>query len=99
MAGRGEISWKTRTPEGERREVRVQRTGRRWDFSSRTRRFERWQPVPDPSLEDWERLLDGLERRRVRRLCRPEEIAEVRRLIQAAFPQWTPDAGAGDEPA
>jgi hypothetical protein len=87
MSGRGVISWKTRTSEGERREVYAKRIGRAWNFHERVGRFEEWQPVPDPTLEDWLELLNGVQRRVPRRLMPPDEPKRVRRLIQRQYPE------------
>lgn len=87
MAGRGEISWKMRTAEGERREYYARLRGGRWRFYARSRRFERWEPLPEPSLAEWLKLLDGVQRRVPRRLCDPEEPERIRREIQRRFPE------------
>ena len=87
MPGRGEISWKTRTPEGARREVSARRKGQTWTFFVRERRFERWEPLTDPALEDWLQLLDGVKRRVPGRLYDPDEPTHIRRLIRRYFPE------------
>ena len=86
MSAKAEIGWKGRTPEGERREVYVRHVGGEWRFHVRGRRFEEWQPLPDPPLEDWLELLDAVERRVQRRLLRPEEPARIRKSIRERFP-------------
>lgn len=86
MAGRGEISWKGRDAEGARREVLVRRHGDDWDFYERVRRFERWERVAEPSLDDWRTLLDAVKRRAGRRLCPPEEPRRVHELMRRRFP-------------
>ena len=87
MAAKGEISWKRRTPEGERREVCAHHVGTKWVFYARSRRYERWEHVPKPPLEDWLELLDSIRRRVARRLLRPEEVQRVERTIQSLFPE------------
>lgn len=84
--GKAEISWKTRRSDGEPREVYARHVGDAWRFFARARRFERWESVPEPPLEDWLELLDGVERRIQRRLLRPEESARVRQRIRERFP-------------
>ncbi len=83
---KGQISWKRRTSEGERREVYVHTVGREWRFFVREGRFERWEPLPTPPLEDWLELLDGVQRRVQRRLLEPTEEHRVRQLICQRFP-------------
>lgn len=86
MSAKAEIGWKGRTPDGERREVYAHHVSGRWLFYVRSRRFEQWQPLDDPPLEDWLELLDAIERRVQRRLLRPEEPARVRQSIRERYP-------------
>lgn len=87
MAAKAEISWKRRTEEGERLEIYVHHVGNRWNFFVRSRRFEQWQPLEQPPLEDWLELLDAIRRRVARRLLRPEEVERVERTIRENFPE------------
>jgi hypothetical protein len=84
---KAEISWKRRTETGERIEVYVQHVGDQWKFHQRERRFEQWQAVAEPPLEDWLELLDAVRRRISRRLLRPEEEARVKKSILQRFPE------------
>src|ERR1051325_10135978 len=65
--GRAEISWKKRTEEGEKREVYAKHVGDQWLFYSREKRFDDWEPLAQPPLDDWLELLDGVRRRIGRR--------------------------------
>jgi hypothetical protein len=85
--GKSEISWKGRTAEGHKREINVRHVGREWKFYVREKRFDCWQPLPEPSFEDWLELLDGVRRRIARRLLRPEEEARVRKMIGEMYPE------------
>ena len=87
MGARTEVSWKTRSPEGGRREVYARRVGTRWRFFVRERRFENWMPLISPPLEDWLFLLDGVRRRVGRRLLRPEDEARLVLEIRERFPE------------
>jgi hypothetical protein len=82
-----EISWKRRTEDGVKVEVNVRRRGDDWEFYVRERRFENWEKVLEPPLEDWLELLDGVRRRVQRRLLRPEEEERVRQRILSRFPE------------
>ena len=84
--GKGEISWKRRDEDGEALQIYARRTGHRWHFFVRQRRYDNWQPLLDPPLEDWIELLDGVRRRAARRLMRPEEVQRVQKRIQELFP-------------
>ena len=84
---KAEISWKRTTAEGERLEVYAHHVGNRWNFYIRERRVGQWEPLENPPLEDWLRLLDGIRRRVNRRLLRPEEIARLEKTIRELFPE------------
>jgi len=83
---KAEISWKRMTAEGVPLQVYVQHVGRDWRFFARERRFDQWQPVQQPPLEDWLELLDAVRRRINRRLLRPEEEARVVKSIRERYP-------------
>jgi hypothetical protein len=84
---KAEISWKRVTAEGVRLQVYVQHVGSEWRFFARERRFDQWQTVAQPPLEDWMELLDAVRRRINRRLLRPEEEARVKKSIREKFPE------------
>lgn len=86
MGQKSEITWKRRTDEGEKLEINARFIGAEWRFFQRTGRFEQWRPQPQPPLEDWLTLLDGVERRIQRRLARPEEAPRLRKRIKEMFP-------------
>lgn len=76
-----EIEWVDEDPEtGAKRSVRAVRFARKWTFKVRSRRYENWQVVPEPSRDMWETLLDALERRLPRREGVTDlDVKEVRR--------------------
>lgn len=84
---KAEISWKRETLEGVRLQMYAHHVGREWRFFVRERRFDQWQAVKDPPLEDWLELLDAVQRRINRRLLRPEEEGRVRKSILERFPE------------
>jgi hypothetical protein len=84
--GRAEISWKMRTEEGQKREVYAKHVGDQWQFFAREQRFDDWEPLPQPPLDDWLELLDGVRRRISRRLLRPEEEERVVKAIRLRYP-------------
>ena len=87
MAAKAEISWKRTTAEGESLQVYAQHVGDRWIFYSRRRRYDPWQRIEEPPLEDWMELLDAVERRVQRQLLRPEEIERVQKAILIRYPE------------
>ena len=56
---KAEISWKRVTEEGEKLQVYVQHIGRDYHFFHRAKRFDVWQRVKNPPVEDWLALLDA----------------------------------------
>jgi hypothetical protein len=84
---KAEISWKRLTVDNVKLQVYVHHVGARWKFYVRERRYDCWEQVEDPPLEDWLALLNAVERRVQRRLIRPEEVARLRKTIRERFPE------------
>jgi len=84
---KAEISWKRITAAGAKLQVYAQRVGREWRFFSRERRYDQWQPVPEPALEDWLELLDAVQRLITRRRLQPEHEEHIRHRIRERFPE------------
>jgi hypothetical protein len=84
---KAEISWKRATDDGTKLQVYVQRVGRDWKFFHREKRFELWQPVPQPPLEDWLALLDAMQRLVRRRRYQPDDEERLRRQIREHYPE------------
>ena len=87
MGAKAEISWKGRTAEGLKREVYARRVGGEWGFFARAKRYDQWQPIEHPPLEDWLELLDAVQRRTARRRLRPEEPGRLKKIIHELFPE------------
>ena len=85
--GKAEISWKSKTEEGLKREVYVRCLGNDWKWYVREKRFDDWEPLERPLLDDYMELLDGVQRRVARRLMRPEEEDRVKKMIREAYPE------------
>jgi len=84
---KAEISWKRVTEDGEKLQVYVQRVKREWKFFHRAKRFDTWQPVVEPPLEDWMELLDAVQRLVNRRRYQPDDEERVRSQIRERFPE------------
>jgi hypothetical protein len=84
---KAEISWKRVTDDGVKLQVYVQHVGREWKFFHREKRFDVWQPVKDPPLEDWMALLDAMERLVTRRRYQPDDEARLRKQIRERYPE------------
>jgi hypothetical protein len=83
---KAEISWKRVNEEGVKLQVYAQHVGREWRFFQREKRFDQWQPVPEPPLEDWLALLDAVQRYITRRRYQPADEAKLRHQILERFP-------------
>lgn len=84
---KAEISWKRVTEDGQKIQVYAQRVSRDWRFFAREKRFDQWQPVAQPPLEDWLILLDTVQRMVNRRRLQPDEEERLRRRIRERFPE------------
>ena len=71
---------------GERWDVYAQLVGRDWKFFARQRRYELWQAIETPSIEDWLELLDALRRLSGRRRYTPDDVKRVENTIHERFP-------------
>ena len=56
------------------------------DFIS-SKRFEQWEEVAEPPLEDWLSLLDAVRRRISRKKIPEQDEKKLVRLIRARFPE------------
>lgn len=83
---KAEISWKRVNDDGEKLQVYAQHIGRDWKFFHREKRFDVWQAVPEPPLEDWMELLDAVQRLVNRRRYQPDDEMRLRAQIRDRFP-------------
>ena len=60
---KAEIGWTRTTDEGVKLDCYAQHVGDRWIFYQRERRYEQWQRIEEPPLEDWMELLDAVKTR------------------------------------
>ncbi|HEX5398875.1 MAG TPA: hypothetical protein VFY06_07495 [Verrucomicrobiae bacterium] len=75
------------TDDGQKLQIYAQHVGREWRFFHREKRFDVWQPVPEPPLEDWLALLDAVQRLITRRRYQPDDETRLRRMIRERFPE------------
>ena len=89
MASKAEIGWVSHSEDGERFEHFARHVGKQWKFFIRQRRFDQWEAVENPPLEDWLELLAAVRRRVVRRLYQPDDVDRLLRMIRERFPEAT----------
>jgi len=87
MGAKAEIGWTRRDADGERWELYARPVGRDWKFFIRQRRYDQWQPLEQPPLEDWLALLNALRRLVVRRRYQPDDVERVEQMIRDRFPE------------
>ena len=84
---KAEIAWKRVTEDGEKLQVYAQHVGREYHFFQRAKRFDMWQRVKEPPLEDWLELLDAVVRLVNRRRYMPDDEKRLRAQITEKFPE------------
>jgi hypothetical protein len=84
---KAEISWKRVDDDGEKLQVYARQVGRDWLFFHRGKRFDQWQRVEEPPLEDWLALLDAMQRLINRRRYQPIDEQRLRQQIRDRFPE------------
>jgi hypothetical protein len=85
---KAEIGWRREHEEdGERWDHYAQHVGKEWRFFQRLKRYDQWQAVANPALEDWLTLLDSVRRLIVRRRLMPDDEARLVRRIRERFPE------------
>jgi len=89
MGSKSEIGWTRLIEDGTKVDIVAHRNGSHWEFLIQHHRFEKWEPLEKPLLEDWLKLLAAVERRVTRRMIRAEEPMRVRRRILELFPDHT----------
>jgi hypothetical protein len=75
--------WKTRTPDGRKRQVRAQLFGSKWTLTSRCEDEEEWTTHDPPLLEDLEDLHETLMNKYQRKHLMWEHVVSVREEIEA----------------
>lgn len=74
--------WKTKTEEGEKREVRAERFAQRWRVQAKVRGEEDWTYYDTPLLEDLVELRDILWRKYQRKRLPFTDFETIDRMIR-----------------
>ena len=75
---KAEISWKRATEDGRKLQVYARHVGREFHFFHREKRFDQWQSVSEPPLEDWLERLAAVRRLTARRRYQPDDEERLR---------------------
>jgi hypothetical protein len=73
--------WKSRTPEGEKREVRAEKFGKKWRIQAKAKGDPMWTYYDAPLLEDLLDLHGVLWRKYQRKHLSYEDVQAVEKLI------------------
>jgi len=87
MSAKAEISWKRVTEDGIHLQIYARHFGGKWRFFKRQRRYDQWQEVESPPMEDWLELLDSIRRRIDRGLLGPQEEPRLIKTIREHHPE------------
>jgi len=85
---KAEIEFEYPLEDASARHVYVAHNGGRYRFFSRARRYDHWEPVKEPPLQDWLELLDCVRRRIARGKLMLAEEKRVLQCIQTRFPEY-----------
>ena len=80
--------WKSTTAEGEKREVRAEKFGKRWRLQSKTKSNANWTYHNDPLVPDLIELRDVLFRKYQRKHLAWEDVAAVEKMITDRGGTW-----------
>jgi len=81
---RQKLGWAERDEDGRKLEVEAFRECNDWTFHKRGHRTEDWVKIDRPSVSDWERLLDLVERKYQRRRCAWRDVEQVKTFLEHA---------------
>jgi hypothetical protein len=74
-------TWKTTNDDGEKREVRAEKFGKRWRLQAKIKGEENWTYYDDPLLADLLELRDVLWRKYQRKHLSWEDIEAIDKMI------------------
>lgn len=81
MAAKNIHDWKSTTAEGEKREVRAEKFGKKWRIQVKVKGEERWTYHDSPLLEDLVELREVLWRKYQRKRISHDDLVTIEQLI------------------
>ncbi len=88
MANRNSHTWKHKTADGDRREVRAEKFGKKWKLQSKLKHDARWTYHDVPELDDLITLRLVLFNKYQRKHLAYEDVAAVEQMITEAGGTW-----------
>ena len=89
-------TWKTKTEEGEKREVRAEKFGKKWRLQAQIKGEDTWTYYDDPLLPDLLELRDVLFRKYQRKHLSYEDLAAVEKMITDRGGSWEESSADND---
>lgn len=80
--------WKTTTAEGEKREVRAEKFGKRWRLQAKLKHDPSWTYYDEPLMEDLVALRDVLFRKYQRKHLSHDDLAAIEKMITDRGGTW-----------
>jgi hypothetical protein len=80
--------WKTTTQDGQKREVRAEKFGKRWRLQAKVKGEENWTYYDDPLVADLVELRDVLFRKYQRKHLSYDDLAAVEKMITDRGGTW-----------
>lgn len=80
--------WKAKTAEGEKREVRAEKFGKKWRLQAKLKHDEKWTYYDEPLMEDLIELRDVLFRKYQRKHLAYEDLEAVEKMITDRGGTW-----------
>ena len=74
--------WQSKTEEGEKREVRAEKFGKRWRVQAKVRGEEAWTYYEAPALADLLELHDVIWRKYQRKRVSFDDVETIERMIR-----------------
>ena len=81
-------TWKTKTEEGEKREIRAEKFGKKWRLQAKLKHEDRWTYYDEPLLTDLIELRDVLFRKYQRKHLSYEDVAAIEKMITDRGGTW-----------
>ncbi|WFB36779.1 hypothetical protein P3T73_03260 [Kiritimatiellota bacterium B12222] len=78
------LGWKEIDEDGRKLEVEAFRERNHWTFTKRLNRRHDWETIEEPSVADWEQLMDLIDRKYRRRRCAYRDVEQVKEFLEEA---------------
>ncbi len=81
------LGWTEKDDTGRTFDVEASRERNVWSLKRRANRRDEWEPLPSPSVAQWEALVDLLQRKYTRRRCAWRDVEQALACLENARQQ------------